>query len=127
LDHYMAGGGENPSQPQRACVWELYHRKDGMVYVLCDGYPDFLREPAPPEAETMRFWPWFAFVINEGYDERRLYPQSDIDLIRDMQLELNRARQGLREHRRANRPKTAVAAGRLEEPFLVKRGAPPAT
>jgi hypothetical protein len=55
-------------------------------------------------------------VLNEGYDDRLPYPQSDIDLLRDMQLELNRARQGLREHRRANRPKTAVAAGVLEEP-----------
>lgn len=126
LDHYTAGGGDNPNQPQRACVWEIYHRKDGTVYVVCDGYPDFLREPASPEAEIMRFWPWFSFVINEGYDERRLYPQSDIDLVRDMQLELNRSRQGLREHRRANRPKTAVAAGLLEEPDLEKLRTHPA-
>jgi len=126
LDHYVSGGGDNPSQPQRACVWEIYHRKDGTVYVACDGYPDFLREPSIPEAEIMRFWPWFAFVINEGYDERRLFPQSDIDLIRDMQLELNRARQGLREHRRANRPKTAVAAGILEEPDMEKLRTHPA-
>jgi hypothetical protein len=62
-----------------------------------------------------RFWPWFAIILNEAYDDRQIYPQSDIDLLRDMQLELNRARQGLREHRRANRPKTAVAAGVLEE------------
>jgi hypothetical protein len=126
LDHYTAGGGEHPDQPQRACVWEIYHRKDGTVYVVCDGYPDFLREPGPPESEIQRFWPWFAFVINEGYDEKRLYPQSDIDLIRDMQLELNRARQGLREHRRANRPKMAVAAGILEEPDQEKLRTHPA-
>jgi hypothetical protein len=126
LDHYRAGGGDDPSQPQRACVWEIYNRKDGNVYVVCDGYPDFLREPAPPECEIERFYPWFAFVMNEGYDEKRLYPQSDIDLVRDMQLELNRARQGLREHRRANRPKMAVAAGLLEEPDMEKLRTHPA-
>ena len=126
LDHYTAGGGENPGQPSRACVWEIYHRKDGTVYTVCDGYPDFLREPGPPDTEIERFYPWFAFVMNEGYDEKRLYPQSDIDLIRDMQLELNRSRQGLREHRRANRPKTAVAAGMLEEPDLEKLRTHPA-
>jgi hypothetical protein len=43
-----------------------------------------------------------------------------------MQLELNRARQGLREHRRANRPKTAVAAGLLEEQDLEKLRTHPA-
>ena len=116
-DHYRAGGGDNGDHHKhdRACVWEIYHRKDGTVYVVCDGYPDWLQKPSLPEVELQRFWPWFGFVLNEGYSEKKLYPQSDIDLIRDMQLELNRARQGLREHRRANRPKTAVAAGILEE------------
>jgi len=129
--HYYSGyGGRNddgygPVMPL-ACVWEIYNRKDGTVYVLCDGYPDFLQEPAPAETETTRFWPWFSIVLNEGYDEKSLYPQSDIDLIRDMQLELNRSRQGLREHRRANRPKVAVAAGLLEAPDLEKLRTHPA-
>jgi hypothetical protein len=127
--HYQAGYGSNaddgPDMPL-ACVWEIYNRKDGTVYVVCDGYPEFLQEPTTPEAEITRFWPWFAIVLNEGYDEKTLYPQSDIDLIRDMQLELNRSRQGLREHRRANRPKTAVAAGLLEEPDLEKLRTHPA-
>jgi hypothetical protein len=129
--HYYSGYGSasddgyGPALPV-ACVWEVYNRKDGTVYVLCDGYSDFLQEPAPPEAEVTRFWPWFAIALNEGYDEKALFPQSDIDLIRDMQLELNRSRQGLREHRRANRPKTAVAAGLLEAPDLEKLRTHPA-
>ena len=126
LDHYTAGGGDSPAQPQRACLWEIYNRKDRTLYVCVDGYPDFVQEPGPPPGELTRFWPWFAFVMNEGYDEKRLYPQSDIDLIRDMQLELNRSRQGLREHRRANRPKIAVAAGLMEEPDLEKLRTHPA-
>jgi hypothetical protein len=113
--HYEAGGREPDTKTGDACVWEIYHRKDGLVYVVCDGYADFLQEPAVPDVEISRFYPWFAFVLNEGYDEGVVFPSSDIDLLRDMQLELNRARQGLREHRRANRPKTAVAAGILEE------------
>ena len=132
---YKAGGSSTRGGPNEgegdmpydlACVWEIYNRKDGTVYVVCDGYPDFLQEPMPPEVSTTRFWPWFSIVLNEGYDEKTLYPQSDIDLIRDMQLELNRARQGLREHRRANRPKTAVAAGLLEEADLEKLRTHPA-
>ena len=129
--HYYSGygggadDGNGPLMP-RACVWEIYNRKDGMVYVVCDGYPEFLQEPSIPETDITRFWPWFAIVLNEGYDEKSLFPQSDIDLIRDMQLELNRSRQGLREHRRANRPKTAVAAGLLEEPDLEKLRTHPA-
>jgi hypothetical protein len=125
--HYSAGGGDGDGiSPSLACVWEIWNRKDASVYVVCDGYPDFLQEPGPPETQTTRFWPWFSIVLNEGYDEKTLFPQSDIDLVRDMQLELNRARQGLREHRRANRPKTAVAAGLLEEPDLEKLRTHPA-
>jgi hypothetical protein len=127
--HYSAGYGGNDDgnvTMPLACVWEIYNRKDGTVYIVCDGYCDFLQEPGPPETETSRFWPWFSIVLNEGYDEKSLFPQSDIDLIRDMQLELNRARQGLREHRRANRPKVAVAAGLLEAPDLEKLRTHPA-
>ena len=124
--HYKAGGEDHDDECSLVCVWEIYNRKDGLVYVVCDGYPDFLQEPMPPEAPTTRFWPWFAVVLNEGYEEHTLFPQSDIDLLRDMQLELNRARQGLREHRRANRPKIAVAAGLLEEPDLEKLRTHPA-
>jgi hypothetical protein len=128
---YGAGGSsgddaDGAGPAALACVWEIYNRKDGNVFVVCDGYCDFLQEPGPPETPTTRFWPWFSFTLNEGYDERSLYPQSDIDLIRDMQLELNRTRQGLREHRRANRPKIAVAAGLLEEPDLEKLRTHPA-
>lgn len=98
-----------------AVVWQLYHRKDGLVYTVCDGYPDFLQEPSEPDIYTDRFWPWYPIVLNECYHPDRIFPPSDIELLWNMQLELNRARQGLREHRQANRPKIAVAGGRLEE------------
>jgi hypothetical protein len=97
-------------------VWHLYNKKDGLVYVVCDGYNDFLREPAKPEIYTDRFWPWFLTAFNEV--DGRVYPLSDVALIRPMQRELNRARQGLREHRIANRPKTAYAEGTLSEDDL---------
>lgn len=94
-------------------VWEVFNKKDGLVYVICDGYKDFLREPAAPETYTDRFWPWFLTAFNEV--DGRVYPLSDVSLIRPMQRELNRARQGLREHRIANRPKTVYSEGVLSE------------
>jgi hypothetical protein len=96
------------------CVWEIYDRTTGMVYVVCDGYPDYLVEPSRPDVKLERFFPWFAFVTNEVYDEHTIFPPSDVSLLRDMQLEINRARQGLREHRRAARPKTVARKGVLE-------------
>lgn len=94
-----------------ALVWEIFNKTDGLVYVVCDGYKDFLREPAEPEFYTDRFWPWFLIAYNETDGE--VWPQSDVSLVRPMQLEINRSRQGLREHRFANRPKLAYADGVL--------------
>jgi hypothetical protein len=102
------------------CIWEIYHRKDGMVYVVCDGYPDFLREPAAPEVYTDRFWPWFVLTLNATDHDYMIFPPSDVKLIRDMQTEYNRSRQGMREHRRAARPKTLVSAGVIDEEDLNK-------
>ncbi len=99
-----------------ALVWEVYNKKDGLVYVLCDGYPDFLREPAAPDIYTDRFWPWFLVAFNET--DGLVYPPSDVSMMRPMQLELNRARQGLREHRFANRPKIVYSEGLLSEEDL---------
>jgi hypothetical protein len=109
-----------------AVVWQIYHRKDRLVYTVCDGYPDFLQEPSEPDIYTDRFWPWYPIVLNECYHPDRVFPPSDIELLWNMQLELNRARQGLREHRQANRPKVAVAGGRLEEEDKAKLRTHPA-
>ena len=32
----------------KACVWEIYCKTDQSKYVVCDGWPDFLEEPAAP-------------------------------------------------------------------------------
>lgn len=97
------------------CVYEVYSPRHGVVFPICDGWPDYLREPSPPVTNIERFYPWFVCILNEFYWPGRIFPKSDVALIRDMQLDHNRARQGLREHRVANRPKMAVAAGKLED------------
>jgi hypothetical protein len=105
---------------KNAIVWEIYSRKDGMVYIICDGYGDFLREPASPDIFNERFYPWYALVFNGIEDERELFPPSDVRLMRDMQLEYNRCREGLKEQRIAARPFIAALAGSLDEEDLDK-------
>lgn len=107
--------GREAGEEAKFCVWEIYNRVDGQVYIVCDGYPDYLVPPSEPDVWLERFFPWFVFVTNEVYDEATVFPPSDVTLLRDMQLEINRARQGLREHRRAARPKTVARAGVLED------------
>ena len=112
-DWTTSRGKETRSEPN-ALVWEIYNRKDGLVYVICDGYREFLREPASPEIYNERFYPWYALVFNGLEDEKELYPPSDVRLIRDMQLEYNRCREGLKEQRIAGRPFIGTVAGSLD-------------
>ena len=107
-------------------VVEYYDRKAGVQYCVADGYDDFLREPMAPDVKVETFWPIFTLVFNEVEHKDHLYPPSDIGLLLPMQHEYNRARQGLREHRRANRPKYAAPAGMLEEADKEKLATHPA-
>lgn len=104
----------------KVLVWEIYVKTEGLVYVVCDGYPDFLKEPAEPEIKIRRFWPFFPLLFNEVENDNEIYPQSDVSLIRPMQQEYNRAREGLREHRHANRPKMVFGAGALSPEDIEK-------
>lgn len=105
--------GRYKETASRVRVWKIYSKDDKMVYVVAEGYNDFLVEPGYPEVKLNRFWPIIPVVFNPREDEESIYPQSDVYLIRDMQMEYNRQREGQREHRFANRPKTIVAKGRL--------------
>jgi hypothetical protein len=117
---WLEGGKSADRQYDFCCVWDIYSRKDGLVYTICDGYSDFLREPAQPEIYNEHFWPWYPLVFNECMHETEIFPPSDVRLMRDMQREYNRCREGLKEQRIAARPFTAVVAGTMEEEDLEK-------
>lgn len=115
----ISGGDGHPdednSRRPMSCVFEIYHKPTGLVYWVCDGFTDFLAEPGPPDVRTERFWPWYALTLNETANDDKVFPPSDISLMRPMQQEINRSRQGLREHRRANRPRVGAAGGMLSD------------
>ena len=99
---------------QLACVWRVWHKKTGEEFTICDGYPGWLKPPAVPNVRIERFWPIFVLAFNDIEDEKEIYPPSDVYILRHPQNEFNRARQGLREHRVANRPKYFAVKGMLE-------------
>jgi hypothetical protein len=110
----------NERQNNYGMVWEIYCRKDGLVYTVCDGYPDFLREPMSPEVFNEHFYPWYPLIFNECDHQSEIFPPSEVRLMRDQQMEYNRCREGLKEHRIAARPFTAVTAGTIEEDDMRK-------
>ncbi len=106
-----------PEKGKLGRVWEVYDKRNNQVCVVCDGYPDFLKEPAEPDVKLERFWPIFPLVLNEvesDGEDISIFPPSDAWNARHMQREYNGNRQGLREHRIAARPRPIAPAGRIE-------------
>lgn len=106
----VTNAGTWPDNAQ-VCVWILYHRRDQLKYVICDGYEDFLEEPEAPWPPLKRFWPILPLKLNRiEVEENRpqmgvtIYGESAVRLLRPMQQEKNRSQEGLRQHRVANKP-----------------------
>lgn len=111
-------GGRGANDAERSSwttVYVVHSRRDGLIYTICDGYEDFLIEPHAPNVKLDRFWPIYVYAVNELDCEDDPFPASDVRLIRHMQQEVNRARQSIREHRLAARPKIIVPSGVLAE------------
>jgi hypothetical protein len=131
-DGQSQGGDDQPDLPfnqeegkdrnEFVCVWEHYDKEAGQVYYMADGYPGFLRQPAPPDVYVENFWPIFALTFNEVEDPESPFPPSDARLMADMQAEYNRSRQGMREHRRAARPRFITPRGALSDDDKVRMG-----
>lgn len=115
-----AGGRKHKVKAAKYCVYEVYDRATGTQFTVADGCKDYLEEPATPKVKVEQFIPIYGLVFNELDEDdeasgQTLIPSSDVELIRPMQLEHNRSREGLRQHRIANRPGYVGAKGVLPE------------
>lgn len=96
-----------------ACVYEVEDKENGQTFALCEGYPGFLRPPGMPDVRLERFYTYFPLVFNEPASKKSPFPPSDVWLLRHTQAAYNVARESLREHRKANRPKYFTKKGKL--------------
>lgn len=106
---------ESGQKESLALLWKIQDKESGMVFTVCDGYPDFLIEPHEPNAPIDGFFNIFALVFNDVESEDEAFPEGDARLVRSMQLEHNNTRQALREHRNRNRPAWVSPKGALED------------
>jgi hypothetical protein len=114
------GGNNKERKIDGVKVWVVWDKPSGQYCVIAEGYEDFIVEPQQPAIQLERFWPIFPLIFNESENENSIYPRSDVHLLKPIQKEYNRSREGLRQHRIANRPATAVAAGQLDEEDVEK-------
>lgn len=110
-----ATGGKKGEKQPKCCVWRVQDKKNRQVFTIIDGYPDFIKEPEPHPLQIDGFYSIFALAFNEVEHEKEIIPHSDVHNMKHPQREFNNVRQGLREHRKANRPKYFVRAGALED------------
>lgn len=123
--HKMSGGkGDKRYKDQKFCaVYYVYDLVALKCFALCMGYPDYLKEPGDPDVALEQFHPYFVLSFNDiepDAEEDNVYPPSDVDLLRHMQLEYNRAREGLRIHRQAQRPAHVTNKGVLDDDTKAK-------
>jgi len=119
------GPGSNSTEKsdrETVRVYDIWHRADDMVYTICDGYPDFLQEPHRPTTYTERFYPWFVYAPNALDENEDPFPPSDVELIMSQQMEINRAGEGLRQHRYAARPSWVTGQNIQEADASVLQG-----
>lgn len=107
--------GEKAEEHCYRRVWQVQNIEDRQTFVICDGYCDYLRPPGPPDVEVEGFWTIFPLVMGDVEHEDELFPPSEVRSLMHPQREYNQARQGLREHRYANRPAYASRKGLLDE------------
>jgi hypothetical protein len=120
LESVTNGGSKRDRKVDGVKVWVVWDKSAGQYCVIAEGYEDFIVEPQQPTIQLERFWPIFPLIFNEAENENSIYPRSDVHLLKPIQKEYNRSREGLRQHRIANRPATAVAAGQLDEEDVEK-------
>lgn len=110
-------GGEK--EPTTVAVWEVFDKDTKARFFLCDGYENYLLEPEELTPCVQRFWPIISATFNDTETEPgikcSIYPPSDVRLLTHPQKEINRSREGLRQHRRSNSPKVGVTTGALED------------
>jgi hypothetical protein len=113
-------GKDDPQEKPLVCVFEVFDVITKETFAIVDGWNQWAEEPHPVDPSINRFWPIFALTFNDIECEPgakvHIYPPSDIELIRHPQKELNRTKEELRKHRKANRPWYATLEGWMTQP-----------
>ncbi len=111
----VLGSNDTTNKKVTALVWRVQDKKNRQIFTIVEGYPDFVKEPEPHPLHVDGFYTIYALDFNGLEDEKEIIPHSDVHNLKHPQKEFNSVRQGLREHRVANRPKYFVRSGVLEE------------
>lgn len=99
-----AKAGREKGKAKKIRFYEVWDKESQQKFVVCRYNKGFVEAPAAPKPQLSRFWPLFPLVFNEVEHDDIIIPPSDIEQARHIQMEYNRSRESLRQHRIAARP-----------------------
>jgi len=98
-------------------LYEIFDYTTKTRCFVCDGWKEFVLEPEPVFPAISGFWHVFALTFNElevdPDSQTSIFPPSDVQTVKSPQMEWNRTREDLRDHRRANSPRYIYRAGTI--------------
>lgn len=97
------------------CFYEIYDCHAGTRFTIMRGCNYYLRKPEAPNVCLERFFPYFALTFNDIEDETEIFPPSTVELLKHVQLERNRTKEALRQHRIAKAPKYGGNAAKVSQ------------
>lgn len=111
------GDKKKDDQDVNICMWEVLDKTSKTHFFIVDGYNKFVQDPQPLTPDLQGFWPIASLTFNdvevEDGQEATIYPPSDVQLIKPAQKEINRSRNELMKHRKANAPGYLASKGLL--------------
>lgn len=96
-------------------VFLVYDMDSGTQFTICRGYDKYLVPPTQPPVTVEQFYPYYLIAFNQMENNKSVWPNSTARLMRPMQLEYNRAKESLRQHRIASAPLYVSGTGALSD------------
>lgn len=96
-------------------VFLVYDLDSGTCFTIARGYGKYLVRPKEPPVKVEQFFPYYLMAFNQMENNKSIWMNGTVRLMRPMQQEYNRAKEALRNHRIAMAPLYATGTGALSE------------
>lgn len=94
-------------------IFEIWDRSNLKVYTIGKGYKGYLRDPITPQEEVGEQWyPYFPLAINRI--DGQFWPQSDVELLMELQDEISASLTKFKDHREKSIPYTLFEKGAID-------------
>jgi hypothetical protein len=105
-------------------LYEVFDYTTKTRFFICEGWNEFVLPPEPVTPAISGFWHHFALTFNElevdPESKTSIFPPSDVQTMKSPQMEWNRTREDLRDHKRANSPRYIYRDGTISAEDLEK-------